>query len=108
MMERMGHIDLASIVAWFDGGGALKIAGDEKTDTCLKGFSVVPGLVTAVVAGELAERSQAARTVAGCELILEGLAAQKKITRSDELGYSRIRPERKKDQGHSQGGINFA
>jgi hypothetical protein len=46
--------------------------------------------------------------VAGCELILEGLAAQKKITRSDELGYSRIRPERKKDQGHGQGGINFA
>jgi len=107
MMERMGHIDLASIVAWFDGGGALKIAGDEKTDTCLKGFSVVPGLVTAVVAGELAERSQAARTVAGCELILEGLAAQKKITRSDEFGYSRIRPERKKEQGHGQGGISF-
>ena len=107
MMERIGHLDLASIVAWFDSGGALKIAGDEKADACLKGFSVVPGLVNAVVAGELAARNETAKVVAACELILEGLAAQKKITRSDELGYSRIRPERKKDQGHGQGGISF-
>ncbi len=107
MMERIGHLDLASIVAWFDAGGALKIAGDEKTDACLKGFSVVPGLVNAVVAGELAGRNETAKVVAACELILEGLAAQKKITRSDELGYSRIRPERNKEGGHGKGGINF-
>ena len=107
MMERLGHLDLASIVAWFDAGGALKIAGDEKSDTCLKGFSVVPGLVNAVVAGELAGRNETAKVVAACELILEGLAAQKKIARSDELGYSRIRPERNKEGGYGKGGINF-
>ncbi len=107
MVDRIGHIDLTSIVAWFDGGGALKIAGDEKTDACLKGFAVVPGLINAVVAGELAERNQPGRIVAACELILEGLAAQKKITRTDELGYARLRPERNKDGGHGKGGINF-
>lgn len=95
MTERLGHLDLASIIAWFDGGGALRIVGDERTDACLKGFNVVPGLINAVVAGNLADRSQSARLVAGCELILEGLAALKKISRSEELGYSRLRPERR-------------
>jgi hypothetical protein len=32
--------------------------------------------------------------VSACELVLEGLVAQKRISRSEELGYSRSRPER--------------
>ena len=59
------------------------------------------------MAGELAGRNETAKVVAACELILEGLAAQKKIARSDELGYSRIRPERNKEGGYGKGGINF-
>lgn len=95
LQERMGHLDLASIVAWFDAGGALKVAGDEKSSTLLKGFSSVAGLVTAATAGDLATRDQPPRMVAACELILEGLAAQKKITRTEEIGYGRLRPERR-------------
>jgi magnesium chelatase subunit I len=104
--ERMGQIDLESVVSWFDKGGALKVAGDEKTTTCLKGFTLVPGLVDAVVAGELARRDQPARIVSGCELILEGLAAQRRISRSEDLGYVRARPERK-EPGHGKGGMAF-
>jgi len=103
---RMGHVDLEAIVSWFDKGGALKVAGDEKTQTCLKGFTLVPGLVDAVVAGELARRDQPARIVAGCELILEGLASQRRISRSEDLGYVRARPERK-EPGHGKGGLAF-
>jgi magnesium chelatase subunit I len=40
--ERMGQIDLESIVSWFDKGGALKVAGDERTAVCLKGFTWCP------------------------------------------------------------------
>jgi magnesium chelatase subunit I len=104
--ERMGQVDLESIVSWFDKGGALKIAGEEKTATCLKGFSLVPGLIDAVVAGELARRDQPARIVSGCELVLEGLAAQRRISRSEDLGYVRARPERK-EPGHGKGGMAF-
>jgi len=104
--ERMGHVDLESVVGWFDKGGALKVAGDEKTQTCLKGFTLVPGLVDAVVAGELGRRDQGARLVAGCELILEGLASQRRISRSEDLGYVRARPERK-EPGHGKGGLAF-
>ena len=93
MMERVGHLDLASIVAWFDGGGALKVAGDERAEVVVKGFAAVPGLVNAAVAGGLANRDQHARMVAACELVLEGLAAQRKISRNEELGYTKQRPE---------------
>jgi hypothetical protein len=35
-------------------------------------------------------------------LILEGLAAHKRISRSDELGYTRARPE-KREGGYGKG-----
>jgi magnesium chelatase subunit I len=104
--HRCGRIDLESVVSWFDKGSALKVAGDEKTAVCLKGFSVVPGLVDAAVAGELARRDQPAHLVAACELILEGLAAQRRITRSEELGYTRARAERR-EPGQGKGGMAF-
>jgi magnesium chelatase subunit I len=104
--ERMGGADLSKIVAWFDQGGALKVSGDERSDLCLKGFSVVPGLVELVVEFGLAAHKDAARAVAACELVLEGLAAQKRISRSEELGYTRAKPERR-EPGYGKGGISF-
>jgi magnesium chelatase subunit I len=105
--ERLGDIALDHIVSWFDGGGALKVKGDEKSDTCLKGFSMVPGLLDAAVAGELADREDAPVMVAACELILEGLAAEKRISRSEELGYVRAKPERRDPMGGQGKGLNL-
>jgi magnesium chelatase subunit I len=104
---RMGEISLDEIVAWFNAGGALKIRGDERSDICLKGFSVVPGLLEAAVAGHLATRKDAPAIVAACELILEGLAEQKLISRSEELGYTRARPDRKDPMGGYGKGLNL-
>ena len=104
--DRMGGADLGKIVAWFDQGGALKVPGDEKTELCYKGFSVVPNLVDTVVEFGLASKTDHAKVVAGCELVLEGLAAQKRISRSEELGYSRAKPERR-EPGYGKGGISF-
>ncbi len=102
MDERLGDLSLDPIVQWFDGGGALKVKGDEKGEACLKGFGMVPGLVDAAVAGGLGERSDGPVLVAACELILEGLAAEKRISRSEELGYVRVRPERR-EPGQGKG-----
>jgi magnesium chelatase subunit I len=104
--ERMGGADLGRIVTWFDQGGALKVSGDQRSDVCLKGFSVVPGLVETVIEFGLAGSKDAARQVAGCELVLEGLASQKRISRSEELGYTRAKPERR-EPGYGKGGISF-
>ena len=104
--ERMGGADLSKIVAWFDQGGALKVSGDQRSDVCLKGFGVVPGLLEMVTEFGLADNHDAGRQVAACELVLEGLAAQKRISRSEELGYTRAKPERR-EPGYGKGGISF-
>ncbi|MFN0178645.1 MAG: magnesium chelatase [Gemmatimonadales bacterium] len=85
---------IESIVAWFDGGQALKVAPDERSDVAMKAFGVVPGLTD--VAGAIAEGpdTNAGTLVAACELVLEALAAQKRISRSDDYGWSAHRPSR--------------
>jgi magnesium chelatase subunit I len=104
--ERAGGADLGRIVAWFDQGGALKVPGDERAELCHKGFAVVPGLLDLVEDVGLSPKTDHARAVAACELVLEGLAAQKRISRSEELGYSRARPERR-EPGYGKGGMSF-
>jgi hypothetical protein len=37
--------------------------------------------------------------VAACELVLEGLVALRRISRSEDLGYVRVRPEPKGPYG---------
>ena len=106
MEERMGGADLSKIVTWFDQGGALKVSGDERSDLCIQGFSMVPGLLEVVSEFGLATSKDAPRSVAACELVLEGLAAQKRISRSEELGYTRAKPERR-ESGYGKGGISF-
>ncbi|MDO8666665.1 MAG: magnesium chelatase [Gemmatimonadales bacterium] len=92
--ERAGGANTDDIVQWFDEGGALKVSHDERSDALLKGFGVVPGLLDFISNVGLAERGDSGMTVAACELVLEGLAAQKRIARSEEAGYSRARPDR--------------
>ncbi len=104
--ERMGGADLGKIVAWFDQGGALKVPGDERAELCFQGFSVVPGLVDAVSEFGLSPAADHARVVSACELVLEGLAAHKRISRSEELGYTRMKPERR-EPGYGKGGVSF-
>jgi hypothetical protein len=45
--------------------------------------------------------------VGACELILEGLAAEKRISRNEELGYVRARPERRDPGGGYQKGLGL-
>ena len=59
----------------------------------LKGFSVVPGLLDLVHQVGLAGKKDPATVVSACELVLEGLVAEKRIARSEELGYVRARSE---------------
>ncbi|KPJ99100.1 MAG: magnesium chelatase [Gemmatimonas sp. SG8_28] len=88
---RCGGLDCDEIVQWFDQGGALKVTQYERADLCLAAFETVPGLLHAVELVGLAEEQEPGVLVAACELILEGLVAQKRIARNEELGYTRGR-----------------
>jgi magnesium chelatase subunit I len=92
---RVGGANVDDIVHWFDEGGALKISADERSETCLKGFSVVPGLLDLIAEVGLAGKKDPATMVSACELVLEGLVAEKRISRTDDLGYARARAEPK-------------
>jgi magnesium chelatase subunit I len=89
---RVGGANVDDIVHWFDEGGALKISTDERSEACLTGFGVVPGLVELVERVGLAPKRDPGVAVSACELVLEGLVAEKRISRSEELGYVRSRP----------------
>ena len=54
----------------------------------------MPGLIDVVNQVGLAPKQDPGTIVAACELMLEGLVAQKRISRSDDLGYTRVRPDR--------------
>jgi len=100
---RVGGANVDDIVHWFDEGGALKISADERSEALLKGFSVVPGLLDLVSQVGLAGKKDPAHMVAACELVLEGLVAEKRISRSEDLGYVRARPEPKGPYGKPGG-----
>jgi magnesium chelatase subunit I len=87
------HFDCSEIIAWFDDGGSLRISDIDSDESCLTGFKRVSGLINAAVESGIADATRPALLVAACELILEGLHAQKKISRSDERGYSAARTE---------------
>lgn len=87
--NHVSAIDCEEVISWFDEGGALKISRDERADVCLKGFGVVPGLFDIIESAGLAPKKDPATVVAASELVLEGLVANKRISRTEEIGYAR-------------------
>jgi magnesium chelatase subunit I len=102
--DRLGGADFDEVVEWFNEGGALKMAMDERSDVCVKGLGVVPGLFTIIENTGLAPKKDPPTLVSACELVLEGLAAKKRISSSEELGYSRLTPEKQPPFGHGFSG----
>ena len=80
----------------FEQGGALKVGMDERTETCWRGFALVPGLLALVQELGLASPEDHEMTVAGSELVLEALTARQRIARSEEYGWQRPKPARRR------------
>jgi magnesium chelatase subunit I len=88
-----GHLDCSEVIGWFNDGGTLRVSDTDSAALCLKGFRTIDGLLDAAEQSHLADHLQPDALVAACELILEGLYAQKKISRSEERGYAAVKPE---------------
>ncbi|GMR13973.1 MAG: ATP-binding protein [Gemmatimonadota bacterium] len=93
-LDRAGGADVEEIVEYFEMGGALQVGQDSAAEACVKGFSIVPGLLPLVeqVGLAAAQASDGMRTAA-CELVLEGLVAERRISRSQSGSYARARRE---------------
>jgi magnesium chelatase subunit I len=96
------HVDCSEIITWFNDGGSLRVGDMDSTDLCMQSFRRINGLMEAAAESGLTSNNQAI-TVAVCELILEGLCALKKLSRSEERGYTAAKAE-----SRSQGYENFS
>src|ERR1051325_7989866 len=92
--DRLGDEEderLDRIVAWFDQGSALKLGAEERSPAAAKAFALVPELLTVVHDLGLAAVKDPPAEVTACELVLEALAAQKRISRTEEYGWTAVR-----------------
>ncbi|HEV2130236.1 MAG TPA: hypothetical protein VGR27_04010, partial [Longimicrobiaceae bacterium] len=96
--------DLEEVIGYFDGGGVLQISDTAGADVSWQGLRRVPGLLDALRGTELYDADDDTLTVAGAELLLEGLAGHRRISRAESGAFSRARPERpRKGQGGAGG-----
>jgi magnesium chelatase subunit I len=81
------NADLKQVIDWFDMGGSLSLSDETDAATLLKEAAKVQGLVEAARHAGIAPNAPAPLLAAGIDFALEGLVAQKKISRSDARGY---------------------
>ncbi len=95
--RRAARTDTKQIEDWFEAGNTLNIPQLGGAKAAVKELDKVPGLVK--IARELAEGASDAHTLSAAEFVLEGLYGRKKVSRSEELGYSAAEPEQVRTKG---------
>lgn len=87
--------DYQRIIDWFELGGMLKLPTDASTGNCMEQFRGIQGLLES--SDELlgAGSHSPEQRVAAAEFILEGLYAQKKLSRSEERIFRAVEKPRR-------------
>ncbi|MGO8733532.1 MAG: magnesium chelatase [Terriglobia bacterium] len=80
-------VPLQSLVQWFELGGTLKYSPHASTVELYAQFKKVQGLLEQTQHLGIKAKDDPSLLAAGAEFILEGLAALKRISRNEELGY---------------------
>ena len=97
---RAGGMDVEEIVAYFEEGGALQLSPDASAAACIEGFRAIPDLLEMVeMLGLVSSSSSAGFRAAACELVLEALVAERRISRTDG-GYKRAPHEGPTGKGY--------
>jgi magnesium chelatase subunit I len=91
-LASLDGLDTARTVDWFDGGGTLPMEDMLPSAELLSRVSRVPGLLESTRFFGVGDDEPAPLRASAVEFILEGLAATKRISRSDERGYQAAEP----------------
>ena len=81
-------IDTRTVIEWFDLGGTLQLSDTTSADDVVAQTRCVQGLRELSDKAGLAKGAPAPVVASAVDFVLEGLCAQKKISRSDERGYA--------------------
>jgi magnesium chelatase subunit I len=102
---RFDGVDTRKVVEWFDLGGTLPLSDSTAADEVIRQAKGVQGLRELAEKAGVAPGASAPAVAAAIDFVLEGLTAQRKISRSDERGYaagqeatSRRQPRREEPQ----------
>jgi magnesium chelatase subunit I len=76
------------IEQWFHLGGTLQVDDSDSSKTIAENLHQIQGLVEKLGALKIKAGDQPAQIVAAAEFLLEGLYAHKKLSRSEERGFS--------------------
>jgi magnesium chelatase subunit I len=80
--------DTRTVVEWFDLGGSLPLSDSSSADEVITQTHGVQGLRELTAHAGLAPGAAAPAVASAIDFILEGLYAQKKISRNEDRGYS--------------------
>jgi len=92
-------IDFASTIKWFDAGNNLRLADSAAASECRRLLEPVPELIDMALIPFDFKKTDKAQLVAACELVLEGLYAENKISRNEEGGYTAVTKAKKDRRG---------
>ncbi|HSN69841.1 MAG TPA: magnesium chelatase, partial [Thermoanaerobaculia bacterium] len=90
----LAEADLRQVTEWFDLGGNLRVDDSLTADELLERTAQVQGLHELTSYAGIRANAPAPHRAAAVDFILEGLYAQKKISRSDEWQYQSAEPAR--------------
>jgi magnesium chelatase subunit I len=81
-------VNMQPVVQWFDLGGSLKLEEDVNSEDVARQLNGIQGLMEKTRALGLTENEPDAVRASAGEFILEGLHAHRKISRSEERGFT--------------------
>jgi magnesium chelatase subunit I len=81
-------VDTKTVVEWFDLGGSLPLSDTSPAEEVVAQTRGVQGLRELADRAGLARGASAPAAASAIDFVLEGLYAQKKISRTEERGYS--------------------
>jgi len=96
-------VDTRTVVEWFDLGGSLPLEDSTSAENVITLTKSLQGIRELADRAGLSKGAPAPAVASAIDFVLEGLYAQKKISRTDERGYSAVeqtqrRPTRREEQ----------
>ncbi len=93
-MHYFAQANYTPVVEWFNQGGSIQVSDLESDTTYLQTLKSVRGLFDLLTSTKFVSLQDAPAAVAAAEFLLEGLHAQKKITRNEQHVYTAVKQER--------------
>jgi len=108
LFDSVSDVDLFDdAVEYFDRGGVLQISELAAAEVCWQALDSVPMLMEAARQTGLCEPGDQTGEIVVAELLLEGLAAHRRISRADTGAFTRLKQDRMHKGGSSPFGLDL-